>query len=143
MAGKELNEASAGRRAVGDKLEKKESKQGKLVQIYIWRASTREVIAKIIGFHRRAVRQLAFSPSGKKLLSIGEDDKHSVAIYDWASQNKLCDASVDLAQVYDAKWSTDENTFATCGTKHMKLFKQNGQTLQGAQCNFSALGQGV
>jgi hypothetical protein len=56
MAGKELNEASAGRRAVGDKLEKQESKQGKLVQIFIWRASTREVIAKIIGFHRRAIR---------------------------------------------------------------------------------------
>jgi len=44
------------------------------VTIYVWRASTREVIAKIFGFHRRAVRQLKFSNSGSKLLSIGEDD---------------------------------------------------------------------
>lgn len=65
------------------------------MKIYIWRASTREVIAEIFGFHRRAVRQLKFSPSGKKLLSIGEDDQHSVAIYDWASGTKLCDAAVD------------------------------------------------
>jgi WD40 repeat protein len=78
-------------------LERKAAKQGKLVNIYIWRASTREVVAKIFGFHRRAVRQLAFSPSGKKLLSIGEDDQHMVAIYDWASQTKLCDAAVDQA----------------------------------------------
>ncbi len=29
---------------------------GKLVTIFVWRASTREVIAEIRGFHRRAVR---------------------------------------------------------------------------------------
>jgi microtubule-associated protein-like 6 len=76
------------------------------------------------------------------LLSIGEDDQHSVAIYDWASQSKLCDASVDLAQVYDARWSNDDNMFATCGVKHMKIFRQNGQNLQGSQCNYSSLPKG-
>ena len=65
-----------------------------------------------------------------------------VAVYDWASQTKLCDAAVDQAQVYDAKWSTDENVFATCGLNHMKIFRQNGQNLQGSQCNYRSLPKG-
>lgn len=70
-----INQGAKGRQAL---------KEGKLVDIYIWRASTQEVVAKISGFHRRAVRNLAFSPSGAKLLSLGEDDHHSAAVYDWA-----------------------------------------------------------
>lgn len=57
--------------------------EGKLVEIYIWSSITMQVISKIVGFHRRAVRHLKFSPNGKYLLSIGEDDQNSVAIYDW------------------------------------------------------------
>jgi len=45
MAGKALNEKVS-----------KASAQGKLVDIYVWNASTREIITKIFGFHRRAVR---------------------------------------------------------------------------------------
>ena len=52
MAGKELNEAAANTRGGG---QRKAARQGKLVDIYVWSASTREVLAKIIGFHRRAI----------------------------------------------------------------------------------------
>jgi transcription initiation factor IIE alpha subunit len=37
--------------------------EGKLVVIYIWKASTREVLAKIFGFHRRAIKNLKFFQS--------------------------------------------------------------------------------
>ena len=45
MAGKELNEAAANTRGGG---QRKAARQGKLVDIYVWSASTREVLAKII-----------------------------------------------------------------------------------------------
>ena len=96
----------------------------------MWRASTREVLAKISGFHRRAVRQLSFSPNGNKLLSIGEDDHHSVAIYDWASQRLIANDKVDPDPVHSACWK-NENEFSTCGVKHMKIYTQNGQNLNG------------
>ena len=35
------------------------------------------------GFHRRGVNQLAFSKTGQYILSLGVDDQHSLAIYDW------------------------------------------------------------
>jgi WD40 repeat protein len=46
-----------------------------------------EVILK--GFHRRAVLLLAFSPNGKYLASVGQDDDHSVAIWDWRAKTKV------------------------------------------------------
>ena len=94
MAGKALNGPASNKRGGG---KKRELAQGKLVDIYVWSASTREVLAKITGFHRRAISQLAFSPSGSKLLSIGKDDQNSVAIYDWATQAMLGNAKVDPA----------------------------------------------
>lgn len=114
--------------------------QGKLVNIHIWDASTRELITTIFGFQRRAVRQLDFSHDGTKLLTIGEDDNHSAAVYDWASGTKLCDAKVNPDKVYDAKWNPkNNNEFAVCGVKLMTVFTQNGSTLKGAKCQLSKL----
>lgn len=102
-----------------------------------------QVISKIVGFHRRAVRHLKFSPSGKYLLSIGEDDQNSVGIYDWQQQvpilvasskispGKLYDpkSKVDQAVVFDAQWKNDTE-FATTGADFVKVF-----TLTGSNCN--------
>ena len=52
MAGKALNGPKSNTRGGGAR---KELAQGKLVDIYVWSASTREVLAKITGFHRRAI----------------------------------------------------------------------------------------
>lgn len=57
MAGKELNEESAGRRKHGAKLSRKKAKEGKLVNIFLWDATTCEQKgAPIFKLHRRAVR---------------------------------------------------------------------------------------
>lgn len=95
MAGHELNEKSA--------RVNKRPIDGKLVNIFIWDAKTCEQIgAPIFKLHRRAVRQLAFSPDGTKLLSIGEDDLHSVGVYDVATRKLIGQESVDLDKVHDA-----------------------------------------
>lgn len=122
-----INQGAKGREAL---------QEGKLVDIYIWKASTKEVITKIRGFHRRAVRQLQFSPSGQRLLSIGEDDHHSVAVYDWANNAVLGTAKVDPDKVFDAAWK-DENVFATCGVKHLKVFTLNGSNLNGQKGSYA------
>lgn len=35
------------------------------------------------GFHRRVITALSFSRDGRHLASLGCDDDHSLAIYDW------------------------------------------------------------
>jgi len=80
------------------------------------------VLSTISGFHRRAVRHLKFSPSGDKLLSIGEDDWHSVAIYNWArGGHPIACAKVDGDPVLGACWK-NETEFSTCGVGHLMIF---------------------
>ena len=43
----------------------------KLIDIFVWKISTQEVLARLSGFHRFGVDVLKFSSSGSKLLSIG------------------------------------------------------------------------
>lgn len=132
MAGKALNGPASNKRGGG---KKKDLAQGKLVDIYVWKASTCEVVAKITGFHRRAISQLAFSLNGKQLLSIGKDDQNSVAIYDWASQSMLGSAKVDPGQIFSAAWKS-ETEFATCGVKHMKVFNMAGANINGKKGSY-------
>jgi hypothetical protein len=65
MAAKERNEAA------GKSKEAESFKNGKLVDIMIWDATTCELRFKLPLVLRRAVRQLKFSPDGKLLLGIG------------------------------------------------------------------------
>lgn len=113
--------------------------KAKVIDIFVWSASTQECLARINGFHRRAVRNLAFSPNGDKLLSIGEDDFHSVAIYDWANNRMISNSKVDPDKVFDAQWK-DETEFMTVGMKHVKFFTAQGQNLVGNKGLYGAVG---
>ena len=55
----------------------------KIVDVHVWDAETKELKAKLTRFHKRAVVLVLFSPSGKRLLTVGQDDKNSLAVYDW------------------------------------------------------------
>ena len=57
--------------------------RAKIIDIHVWDADTKEKKAKLSGFHKRAVVIVEFSPSGKRLLTVGQDDKNSLAAYDW------------------------------------------------------------
>ena len=92
--------------------------KAKVVDIFVWNASTMENLAQINGFHRRAVRNLAFSPNGEKLLSIGEDDFHSVAIYDWRAKKRHFADKSNKNKVF-ACCFRDDNTAVTCGSRHI------------------------
>lgn len=49
----------------------------------MWDIDTKEVLANFNQFHLRAIVLLKFSPDGSLLLSVGQDDDNSLAIYDW------------------------------------------------------------
>jgi echinoderm microtubule-associated protein-like 6 len=62
------------------------------------------------------------------LASVGEDDFHSVAVWDWASKKMLSNAKVDPDKVFDICWK-DDTEFATVGMKHVKFFTLAGANL--------------
>lgn len=101
---------------------------GKLVPIYIWRASTREVIVKIYGFHRGQIRGLKFSPDGKKLLSTS--DLGGTAIYNWANGTKLADCNGGPCTL---NWKTDDE-FAMGENNNLSLYIHNGTSITAKKC---------
>jgi len=113
--------------------------KAKMIDIFIWKASTCENLGRLTGFHRRAIRVLAFSPSGSKLLSIGEDDYHSAAVYDVDNQKIIASAKVDPDKVFAAEWKS-ETEFATVGMKHVKFFTIQGSNLQAGKGLYGSMG---
>jgi len=91
----------------------------------IWDYKTMRLEQRIV-FHERGVCAVAFSPDGKYLLTIGEDDSHTAAIWDWEKNPKKPVATLMIAkdQVYGAEWTPEEKEgiygFVTFGSKHLK-----------------------
>ena len=55
-------------------------------KICVWDVNTMSHLATIEGFYKRAITCLAFSTDGNKIATVGLDDNHSIAVYEW----KLC-----------------------------------------------------
>ena len=53
------------------------------VDIFVWDCESLNCHAHLKGFHRNSIVSMKFSPNGSKLLTFGQDDFNSVAIYDW------------------------------------------------------------
>lgn len=71
---------------------------------------------------------MQFSPSGKKLLTIGADEHNSIAVYDWANQQILCSVKGGLNKVYDASWYSDTE-FMTADAKLVQFHKIAGKSI--------------
>jgi WD40 repeat protein/Ca2+-binding EF-hand superfamily protein len=115
-----------------------EAGKAKLIDIFVWDVDTKQVLANLVGFHLRAIRLLAFSPDGKHLLSGGQDDDNSVAIYDWANSKLIATSPVDKSRVLDGLFLNDTE-FVTCGLKHIKFWSFTGRNLTSSKGIFGSL----
>jgi WD40 repeat protein len=78
----------------------------KIVDVHVWDAETKQLKIKLTKFHKRAVVLVEFSPSGKRLLTVGQDDKNSLAVYDWEAGRVAWSSPVDGAKVTAAAWKS-------------------------------------
>ncbi|EGR30797.1 hypothetical protein IMG5_123400 [Ichthyophthirius multifiliis] len=100
--------------------------KAKCIDIFVWDVETNEIKANFNDFHRRAVVLLKFSPNGQLLLSVGQDDDNSLAIYDWQAKRLVTTSQVDKAKVTSAAWK-NETEFVTTGFKHVKFWTLSGR----------------
>jgi microtubule-associated protein-like 6 len=95
------------------------------IDLFVWDSETMQNLACLSGFHRRAIRHLDFSPNGSLLLSIGDDDDHSLAVYDWSNSRTVCNSKVDKDSVLGASFISN-NELAVYGAKFVKFFVISG-----------------
>lgn len=62
------------------------------------------------------------------MLSIGDDEDHSLAIYNWASQRLIASSKVDRYKITDCRFKTNTE-FVTCGLGHIKFWSFNGASI--------------
>ncbi|KAL5463172.1 hypothetical protein EMCRGX_G032049 [Ephydatia muelleri] len=105
---------------------------GKSAIIHVWDYYTKETLSILHGAHPVGVGALDFSSSGKFLLSVGVDQKHSIVVWRWAEGYKVAQATGSRHVIFVAKFRPESETkFVTCGFKHVKFWTLAGTQLIG------------
>jgi len=83
-----------------------------------------------VDFHERAVTAVAFSADGTKLVSIGEDDDHWMAVWEWehvlakggSSSEPACQIGSGKEQVFGVSAVESAEKLVTYGPRHVKFW---------------------
>jgi hypothetical protein len=118
---------------------------GKTPKICVWSPTKNMgLIVSLRGFHQRGITQLCFSSPNDRdehgtnqyLISIGLDDYHSVAVYDWNKNQLMYNARTSENKVLAlsahprADWSKNDGNnvlFCTAGKQHLLFWKLKGR----------------
>eukprot|EP00455_Lapot_gusevi_P057008 TRINITY_DN958_c0_g2_i1.p1 TRINITY_DN958_c0_g2~~TRINITY_DN958_c0_g2_i1.p1 ORF type:complete len:574 (-),score=155.31 TRINITY_DN958_c0_g2_i1:71-1792(-) len=92
--------------------------------ICVWDSTTAQEVSRWM-WHERGIVAITFNADGKYLMSIGNDDSHSLAIWLWESDTKqpLYEIPASKEVVFAIKpHPTDPLAFLTYGMRHMKFW---------------------
>eukprot|EP00948_MAST-09A_sp_MAST-9A-sp1_P002160 g2160.t1 len=113
----------------------------------IWDAATGMVVHDGCYFHRKGVALLDFSSDGRKLISVGMDPQHTMAIWstlrgDWTDMKLLAYQKTSLKKVLFAKFtSAGEFQCVTGGINHVMFWQLHGKRIDVKQGIFGRKGK--
>lgn len=109
--------------------------RGKKPVVRLWDAHSGELRCELKGFHSRGVVSLAFSADMKLLVSVGDDDDHSVALWEdasngsWTLAKLRATAKGDKGVNHFASFFGSGGAVVTGGAKHVLFWSTEGKTL--------------
>ena len=113
---------------------------GKVPKIIVWDQDC-SMKKTLSGFHKREVSLLAFSynDSGEYLASIGQDENHSLCIYNHQTGNMVANAKGEKNAVFALEFVrekvADHITLVQCGINHVRVWTMNGRNLSSKKVN--------
>ena len=73
---------------------------GRKALLCVWDTYTMQTYSVIRGFHDHGICSLSFSGDGSKLVSVGMDIDHSIAVWTWESGHKVASATCSIERVF-------------------------------------------
>lgn len=84
----------------------------------------------------RAIRCLSFTGDGKYLVSVSNDDNHTIKVWDWKNSKLICDAKGDANPIFGVRGNPkDPSEFVSVGTKHIMFWKFDGSSVKGKRAS--------
>jgi WD40 repeat protein len=104
---------------------------GKDPLICVWEVKDCSLLAKFrLGKDTRAVKCLGFSKDGRYLAAVGDDNDHTVAVWEWEDSHKVASIPSGAEAILDLNFcSTKEGTFATVGKRGVSFWTIAGKSL--------------
>ncbi|KAE9039083.1 Echinoderm microtubule-associated protein-like 6 [Phytophthora rubi] len=109
--------------------------RGKKPALRVWDAHTGELRCELREFHARGILSLAFSSDSTRLVSVGDDDDHSLAVWSdasngsWTLAKLLATGKGDKAVNRFASFGANADTIITGGVKHVLFWTVQGKTI--------------
>ena len=115
--------------------------RSKTPAVCVWDYETCKTVRTLAGLHRRAVTQLSFSSDGSKLLSIGSDTYHTVAVLDWENQTVRCSATSCSEKTLCVGFTHDGTGVVQCGVNFMRFWNISGRNMTYQSAVLGTIGQ--
>ncbi|GMH68416.1 hypothetical protein TrRE_jg1209, partial [Triparma retinervis] len=97
--------------------------------VHVWNSETLETEA-VLSLHTRGVNLLAWGDDGSRLVSVGVDDSHIVALWDWRVNKMLASGIGGEGALLGAAVSEDGRTVVAVGAKQVLFFTVDGRALR-------------
>ena len=109
--------------------------------VCIWSTKTHEMISELRGYHQRAVTSLSFDATGKFLVTVGLDDEHSIAVYDWENKKVLANSKGDTRRIFGCAYNPHDGRIVTVGESHIKFWIMENGYLNGKNGVYGRVGK--
>ncbi|KAI6657030.1 Echinoderm microtubule-associated protein-like 5 [Oopsacas minuta] len=112
---------------------------GKDGSIHVWKVFNKEPESILTGAHSKGVCSLSFSNSGILLASVGIDDCHTIAIWNWREGSLISKVDGSQYRIFQVLCITtpkskqsnqiDNLSLITCGISHIKYWCVTGSNM--------------
>ncbi|CAH3196152.1 unnamed protein product [Porites evermanni] len=115
---------------------------GKDPYICVWDTRSCQTVSIMKDTHQRGVTCLAFNNSGTLLVSVGLEDYHLIAVWDWKKGRVLATVRGHTDRIFDIQFNPyQENLLVSCGVKHIKFWTLCGNALNPKKGVFGKAGE--
>jgi WD40 repeat protein len=103
--------------------------RGNKAPVHVWNSENLETEA-VLSLHTRGVNLLAWGEDGSRLVSVGVDDSHIVALWDWRVNKMVASGIGGEGVLLGVAISEDGKTIVAVGVKQILFFTVDGRALR-------------